>query len=245
MRGRNLPLPPGRRFIADLSWLATKVPQGVVRKTISLVAARDARNAAARSIPWTVILAKAFALAACDLPALRRTYAIVPWPHLHESEASVASIIIEREWRGEPSLFSARIKAPETKSLAAIAEELATALTEPIESYHIFNAMRRTNALPLPLRRLLWWFAFNSGPQRPKFFGTFGITVLGHRGVSVNYPVSPVTTVLTLGPFQADGTVELTVGFDHRTMDGAAVVDGIDALERHLNTTVAEELRTS
>jgi hypothetical protein len=243
MSGRRIALAPGRRFIADLSWLARKVPQGVVRRSISVVAVRDARGGAQTAIPWTVIFTKAYALAARDLPALRRNFAMLPWPHLYENQRSVAAIIVEREWDGETALLYARVKLPEERPLADIAQEVHLARTAPITEHKPFGSMRRTNRLPWPLRRMLWWTAFNWGKQRAKFFGTFGVTVLGHRGVSINFPVSPVTTVLTLGPFADDGTVEVTIGFDHRTMDGAMVADAFDAFERHLNETVAEELR--
>ncbi|MGL4242022.1 MAG: hypothetical protein ACRCTI_13010, partial [Beijerinckiaceae bacterium] len=202
MKGRMLKLSPGRRFIADLSWLARRIPQGVLRKTVSMANARDARAATGHQVPWTVIFAKAYALAARDVPDLRRNFAPLPWPHLYENASSVASIIVEREWQGETALLYAKVKQPEEKALADIAAELKLALTAPIESHKPFGSMRRTNRLPWPLRRLLWLAAFDLGPQRAKFFGTFGVTVMGHRGLSVNYPVSPVTSVLTLGPFR-------------------------------------------
>lgn len=243
MKGRTISLSPGRRFIADLSWLAVKVPQGVVRRTISLGQVREARAAAGVAVPWTIIFAKAWALAARDCAPLRQTYARIPWPHLYETDQSVASVIVERDWGGEAALVAAKLKRPEDRPLPDLAEELNHALTAPIEGHRHFRSMVRVNRLPLLLRRALWWFAFNAGPQRPKFFGTFGITVLGHRGVSVNYPVSPVTTVLTLGPFQDNDTVEVTVGFDHRVMDGAPIANAFDLLEARLNGAVADELR--
>jgi hypothetical protein len=243
MKGRSIPLSPARRLMADLSWLANRVPQGVLRRRIAIADVRAARASAATRVPWTVIFAKAYALAARDCPSLRRTYATIPWPHLYETEQSVASIIIEREWDGEPGLVPARIKNPEDKPLAAITAEVEAARLTPMAAHKPFRSMLRTNLLPWPLRRVLWWIAFNAGPQRHKFFGTFGLTALGHRGLSINYPVSPVTTVLTIGPFEAADVVEITIGFDHRTMDGAAVADAFDALERHLATTLASELR--
>ncbi len=243
MKGRSLRLSPARRLIADLSWLANRVPQGVVRREISIAAVKTARAAASRRVPWTVIFAKAYALAARDCPALRRTYAVIPWPHLYETEQSVASIIVERDWDGEPGLVPAKVKHPEDKPLAGIAAEVEQARTAPMAAHKPFRSMLRTNRLPWPIRRLLWWIAFNAGPQRHKFFGTFGLTALGHRGLAINYPVSPVTTVLTLGAFRPDDTVEITIGFDHRTMDGGAVAEAIDALERHLAITLAAELR--
>jgi hypothetical protein len=243
MSGRRIAIAPGRRFIADLSWLARQVPQGVVRRTISIAGARDARAASQTSIPWTVIFSKAYALAARDLPALRRNFAMLPWPHIYENQRCVAAIIVERQWDGETALLYAKVKQPDEKPLAEIAQEVRLARTAPIDGHKPFNSMRRTNRLPWPVRRLLWWTAFNWGQQRAKFFGTFGVTVLGHRGVSINFPVSPVTTVLTIGPFSAEGTAEVTIGFDHRTMDGATVADAFDAFERHLNDTVAREMR--
>ncbi len=243
MNGRTIPLSLSRRFISDLSWLANRVPIGVIRRTINITEIRDARKSATQSIPWTVIFAKAYALVARDCPPLRQTYATLPWPHLYEIDHSVASIIIEREWNGEQCLFPAKIKSPAEKSLLLISLELQRALTAPIQSHKPFKSLLRTSGLPLPIRRLLWWFAFNSGPQRPKFFGTFGMSVMGHLDTSVNYPVSPLTTFLTYGPFQTDGSVEITMGFDHRTMDGAIMAQAIGLLQNALNGPVAAELR--
>jgi hypothetical protein len=243
MKGARLKLSPGRRFIADLSWLAKGVPQGVVRRTISVAAAQAARAGAEPRIPWVILLAKAYGLAAAASPTLRRSYARLPWPHLFEAERSVASIMIERDWGGETAVLYARIKHPDEKPLVAMAAELEALRAEPVEKLRSLRSMRIANRMPLLVRRLLWWWMFNSGSQRGTFFGTFGITTLGARGVSMNYPVSPVTAVLVPGPFMPDGTMELTLGFDHRVMDGSAVADALDALELHLCTTVADELR--
>jgi hypothetical protein len=243
MKGRSLALSPARRFIADLSWLANRVPIGVIRRTINVKNVRDARKAAITPIPWTILFAKAYALVAKDCPPLRQTYATLPWPHLYEVEQSVASIIIERDWDGSPGLFPAKIKNIAEKSLDAIAAELNLALTAPVRDHKPFRTLLRVNRLPLLIRRFLWWFAFNAGPQRHKFFGTFGMSVLGHMNTSVNYPVSPVTTFITYGPFQPDGTVEVTMGFDHRTMDGAIVAQAMGLVEEALNGVISDELR--
>jgi hypothetical protein len=249
MIGRPIPLPPGRRFIADLSWMAQRVPQGYVRRVIRMDGAQAARALARRSggpsTPWTIIFARAYGLAAQELPHLRRVFAALPRQHIYEAQGSVATIMVERDWGGEASLFPAMLRNPEERSLAELAADLADALHAPIERHGQFGAMVRVNALPQPLRRLLWWYAFNVGEHRLAHFGTFAISVLGHRGISTNFTVSPVTTALTLAPFKADGSVELTVSFDHRALDGAAVADGVDLLETMLNGKVAEELRAA
>jgi hypothetical protein len=247
MIGKSIPLPPGRRFIADLSWIAARVPQGYVRRVIRIAevqaARQQARKFGAAPIPWTVIFARSYALAAQELPQLRRVFATLPRHHIHETAGSVATIMVEREWDGEQSLFPAMLRNPEDKALADLAADLAEALSAPIRQHAQYGAMVRVNAFPQALRRLLWWYAFNTGRHRPTHFGTFAISVLGHRGIATNYTVSPVTTALTLAPFRTDGTVELTMSFDHRALDGAAVADGIDLLETTLNGRIAEELR--
>jgi hypothetical protein len=246
MRGRYISLSPPRRFISDLSWLANRVPIGVLKRTISITSVASARKAAianmAASIPWTVIFAKAYALVAERNPELRQTYSILPWPHLYETQHSVASIMIERDWDGHQAIMPAKIKNPAGKSLAQISDELLVALKAPIVQHKPFHTLVRTTRLPLLLRRMLWWIAFNSGPQRHKFFGTFGISVLGHAGASVCFPVSPVTTFLSYGPFQADGSVEIIMSFDHRAMDGAVIAKAMGEIETVLKGAITEEL---
>ena len=61
---------------------------------------------------WTAIFVKAYALVASEFPELRRAYVKIPWPSLYEYPLSNASIIIERDYEGEASLFSILIKDP-------------------------------------------------------------------------------------------------------------------------------------
>jgi hypothetical protein len=244
MPDRSLALSPARKFMTDLGWLAMRVPLSVMKRTISIGDAQAARTAASIRIPWPLVFAKAYGLASQDCPALRRSYVPFPRQHLHEAEHSTATVIVERDWDGARAVLYARLRAPETKSLQALADELRAAVEAPFATFHAFRAVRITARLPRPLRRALWWYAFNSGRHRPRFFGTFGLTTLGRRGMSHVYPTSPVTSVLTMGPFQQDGRVEVTIGFDHRVLDGADVADAIEAFERHLNCAVAGELRT-
>jgi len=45
----RIELSPGRRFMADLSWLALKVPTSVLKRTIDLGPLSEARAASAES----------------------------------------------------------------------------------------------------------------------------------------------------------------------------------------------------
>jgi hypothetical protein len=243
MRARSIPLSLTRRFIADLCHTRQGVPLGVVRSTINVAAVRDARRAAAVQIPWTILFARAYALVARTTPELRQAYVRLPSPRLSESESSVASIMIERDWNGAVALFPARLKRPEDRSLIELAAELETMLTAPVEMIHHFKVIMRLSRWPWPVRRLLWWLAHNVGAWRPGYFGTFGISTLGAFGVTVNVPVSPLTNFVSYGPIAANGDVELLMGFDHRVMDGALIARTMRDLGEALNGPIVAELR--
>jgi hypothetical protein len=242
MRTRSVPLSVPRRFIADLSRARLAVPLGIVRRTINVGLLRQTRRET-RSIPWTILFAKAWALVAADKPALRQTYAKLPWPHLSEADASAATIMIEREWNGEAALFPAKLKRPAERSLTELAEELQRHVSGPVETNRHYAVILRLTRLPLPVRRLAWWVAFNVGAWRVAYFGTFGISVLGQTGVTIDVPVSPLTTFISYGPFQPNGDVEVIVAFDHRVMDGGLVAEAMKQLERVLNGEIVSELQ--
>ncbi|MCC5977656.1 MAG: hypothetical protein JJU21_06325 [Salinarimonas sp.] len=243
MRGRALPLSPARTLMADLSWMARRVPIGVIRRRIDLSTVIAARRAMpAPRVPFTAMTAKAFALVARDIPELRRSYAPFPRAHLYEVGVSVASIMIEREIDGERAVIPVRVRDPAGFSLREITTILENARAgEGAEAAHLAKLMR-ISRLPLPLRRLLWLWGFNSGRQRPNYFGTFGVSVLGHIGGEIVRPVSPLTSFVSYGPFDADGRTEMTMAFDHRVMDGALIVEAIGGIEAALNGPIRDEL---
>jgi hypothetical protein len=243
MRTRSLPLNRPRRFMADLCHITLGVPLGVIKRRINIGDVLRARAAAAAPVPWTVLFCKAWALAARDRPVLRQAYCKLPWPQLAEAEASVALIMIERAWHGERALFPAKLNRPAERTLTDLAADLARSRNAPIPSIRHFLVIDRICAWPGPIRRFLWWIAFNIGALRPTYFGTFGISVLGQSSAEIVSPVSPLTSFVSYGPFQPDGFVDVTIAFDHRVMDGAHVVEAILALEGHLNGLIMEELQ--
>jgi pyruvate/2-oxoglutarate dehydrogenase complex dihydrolipoamide acyltransferase (E2) component len=90
----------------------------------------------------------------------------------------------------------------------------------------------------------MWWLGLNLwGRVRAYFYGTFGLTGVGAYGASALNLVSPLTTTLTYGVFESDGSVDVRLSFDHRVMDGASPARALAALEEVLNGAILEELR--
>lgn len=242
MRGRFIPLSRPRRIVVDHCYFARKTPTGVLRRRINIAPLMKARAQAAQKIPWFTLFLKAYALVAQQRAPLRRVYVKLPWPHLYEYPASVASLVIERDYEGEDALFLARLKKPADRSMQELARAIAEAKTAPIESVKDFRLMLGFACVPTPLRRLLWWIGMNIGRQRANFFGTFGMSVLSADGTQVNFPISPWTSLISYGPIAENGDVEILIGFDHRVMDGAVISRAMGDLETMLNSEVAAEL---
>ena len=239
----SIPLSLPRRVMADMCHVRLSVPLGVVRRTLNIAPVREARNGAAITIPWTVLFARAYGLVAARTPALRRAYVKLPWPQLSEASRSIASVMIERTWQGEAALFPAKLKFPAERSIVDLAGELQAALAAPIDEVTHFDVIMRLARWPWPVRRLLWWLAFNVGAWRPGYFGTFGISVIGQSGTMIDLPVSPLSNFISYGPFAPNGDVEVIMAFDHRVMDGGVIVKALVDLESALNGLIVDELR--
>ncbi len=244
MRGRAIRLSVPRRIVVDLLYFARGVPTVPVQKRMSLGPLLAARAACRERPRWTVIFTKAYALMAREFPEFRRAYVKIPWPHFYEYPASNATVVIERDYRGEPGLFSISIKEPARQSLRDIGRQLEHASTAPLEDIKDFRRMVHFARLPRPLRRAFWWICLNIGRQRGNYFGTFGVSVYSALQAESLHPLSPLTTVLNYGVISSDGDVTVRIIYDHRVMDGATVARALARLEEILNTVVAEELRS-
>jgi hypothetical protein len=243
MKGRFVPLSLSRRLVVELGQLSLGQPRAVLQGRIAIPAVVAARAAARPRIPWPALFAKAQALAARELPSLRRFYVKLPWPHLHEVPRSVACLVVEREHAGEATPFLARIKDPDALPLAEIAGRIAHLKTAPLDQVKDYRAALVTARLPLPLRRFSFWLAANLGRQVPNYFGSFAISVLGGQGVAITQSIAIAPCFLNYGPIDAAGGVDIWLTIDHRVMDGAAGARAIRALEAMLNGPVLAELQ--
>lgn len=244
MRGRFIPLSVPRRMVEDLLYFAARIPTVPVQKRMALGPVVAARAACQERPRWTTIFAKAYGLVAREFPDLRRTYVQIPWPMLYEYPQSNANIVIERDYRGEPAIFSIQIKDPASTSLPDLGSQLHHASTAPIEEIKDFRRAMRIASLPRLLRRLMWWLGLNIGRQRANYFGTFGISVYSALNAESLHPLSPVTTLLNYGVINSDGEVTVRIIYDHRVLDGATVARVLGRLEQILNTVVADELKS-
>ncbi len=244
MQGRAVPLSLPRRLICDLMHFASGVPTVPVQRRMNLAPVLAARQSCADRPPWTGIFAKAFAVVANEFPPLRRAYCKFPWPHFYQYPASIASIAIEREWKGEPVVLALPVKDPARKPLSEIAQAIRHGVATPVESVARFRRIIQMTRWPRPIRRTLWWLALNVGRWRGHHFGTFGISVYSALGAESLHPLSPLTATLNYGVISNDGTVDVRIVYDHRVLDGSTVGRALARLEEVLNTLLRDELIT-
>lgn len=242
MRGKMIRLSIPRRMVGDLLYFAGGIPTVPVQKRMSLGPLAAARAASRERPRWTILFTKAYALMAREFPEFRRAYVKLPWPHLYEYPASNATVIIERDYHGEPGLFSISIKEPARQSLRDIGRQLEHASTAPVEQIKDFRRTIQFTRLPRPLRRAFWWLCLNIGRQRGNYFGTFGVSVYSALHAESLHPLSPLTTLLNYGVMSDDGVLDVRVIYDHRVMDGATVARALARLEEILNSAIKDEV---
>jgi hypothetical protein len=230
-------------MIESFTAMADDTTKGAIKRRMCLgplvAALRDAPGRPA----WSAMFAKGWGIVAETRPELRRLFVKLPWPHLYEVPVSVAAIVVERQVGGDSALFLGRIKDPAHVELGAITNQVQRYKAAPLEEIKDFRVALRVAGWPWLGRRLAWWIIQNFGRQRPNFLGTFGITLLGGEGVEITYAVSPWTTLITCGPIDPDGAVDVTCCFDHRVMDGVAIARALVHLEEVLNGPIAAEIR--
>jgi hypothetical protein len=80
MKGRRVPLSLPRRRAMEFSCAACRSPRATLSGRAQVGPLVVDRARAPARPPWSAILARAYALAAADLPLLRRVYVQLPWP---------------------------------------------------------------------------------------------------------------------------------------------------------------------
>jgi hypothetical protein len=210
-------------MVIDWLYFASGIPTVPVQKRMSIAPLVAARAACREPPRWTAIFTKAYALVAQESPELRRAYVKIPWPHLYEYPVSKASIVVERDYQGEPAVWSVLIKDPCGHTLRDIGRQLAHATTAPVQDIKDFRRWMRLTRLPRPLRRALWWTGLNIGRQRGNYFGTFALSVYSALKAESLHPLSPLTTMLNYGVMSEDGVLDVRIMYDHRVMSGATV----------------------
>jgi hypothetical protein len=242
--GFSVPLSPPRRLMGDYLHFAARVPSVPVERRMNVAAARDARERALPRPSWCSLFTKAWGFACAAHPPLRRAYLAFPWPHLYQHPISVATIAVERPYGDEDAVFFIQMTEPEKKPLLEIDRRLKWFKDRPLGSAAVMRRQLRLAGLPWPLRRLVWWGALHlGGRRRARFLGTFGVTSYSGLGATSLHPRGLLTSTLTYGPVEPDGTVSVRAVYDHRTLDGATVARALALAERVLQQEIVAELR--
>lgn len=246
-----MPLPPGhnirlsvpRRLMCDMMHFSKQVPVVAIERVLDLKRVVSARQALSQRPSWYALFLKAFGLVAQQHETLRRSYLSFPWPHLHQHACNVASLPIERRIGDEDGVLFIQIRNPEQRSLWELDAIIRNAKTAPLESIGDFNQQLLTARLPLPLRRLTWWMGLNvSGKWHARYFGTYGVTGVASLGSTSLHFISPLTSALTYGIFEPDGTVTARLAYDHRVMDGTIPAKAMEELEKTFRGPIVNEL---
>jgi hypothetical protein len=239
--GRRMWVPASRRLSCDLLYFNRRVPLCGHDLNADLSAVHEARKECAVRVSWPALFMKAYALVAREIPALRQTWHTFPWPHLYQHPDSTGVLTVQRSIHGEPWLFWGKIAGLEQLPLAVIQQRIDTFTSE--ECSIVFRKQLQMAQLPVLLRRLLWWWNLNVATRaRSKRLGTFILSTLSGRGVSIQVPPSIHTGCLTYGPLDADNVSRITLAYDHRIMDGALVAEALQRLTQILNQEIAAEL---
>ncbi len=203
-----------------------------------------ARDTADPKPGWYPVLLKAFAIAATAVPDLRRSLLTSPYPRLYEHACSVATVTVEREVDGVPSVLFFLIRQPESTPLNEIDARFKRIKTAPLQEIADFRRLILLMRFPRLIRRFLWWLALRtSGSWRQKYCGTFGVTSVVSAGATVHIPICPLTSTFTFGQVKQDGSVLLRLAFDHRVLDGVAAARGLVEVEKALRGPILSELR--
>jgi hypothetical protein len=243
MRGRWIDLSGPRRFVGDVTHLASRIPTIPVQRRMGIAAVAAARAAIPDRPCWPAVFLKAYAQVADELPELRRAYLALPWPHLCEYPTSIASIAVERKHEGESGVFFGRIGNPARLPLTDIHTRIRQFAEDPLESVRDFRKMLAFTRWPRSVRRALLWLGLNLSRTRPGQFGTFGLSVYSSLGAESLHPLSPLTTTFNYGVIDSDGTVMVRLVYDHRVFDGSTAARALNRLETVLNGQILGELR--
>ena len=243
-KGHRVRLSAARGLIVEMLRACRGIPTVVAERRLELADLVAARRQAAIRPAWSVIIAKAFAIVAAEMPSLRQSFVAFPWAYLYEHVEPVASIVVEREYQGENIVFFRCLRQAHLRSLANLDAQMRHAKEAPVESVAEYRLFLRLARLPWPLRRFVLWLSFHaSGRLREQHLGTFGLTSTAYEGAGLLQLITPLTATLHYSLLDADGGLEMRLTFDHRVLDGAEAARALVALEKTLTGAILAEVR--
>jgi len=243
--GRTIPLSLPRRIIGDLMYFAQRVPTVPVQRLMNLSTLVQTRRRLAQRPSWVILFTKAYAMVCEQIPELRRSYLAWPTARLYEHAQSIASVAIQRQYEGEPSVWFARLREPHRQPIVELERLLRQQRELPLTQIKHMRRLLHVARWWQPLRRLAWALALNcSGVWRERYCGTFGVTVYSKLGAESLHPLSPLTTTLNYGVIGDGSQVPVRIIYDHRVMDGPTVARALAMLEQVLTTAIHAEVES-
>jgi len=242
--GFYTPLSLARQYRCDLIHLSRQTPTQTTLRRMDLSRTLAARAMAAPRPSWNAIFTKAYALVSLTWPHLRRAFLSFPWARVYEHPVSVASVALERRFLDEDAIFYAPIQQPETLALVDLDLQLRRCKELPLEKIGAFRRSLLLTRWPRPIRRGLRWLMQNGqGRRRATSLGTFAVSACSALGAELLQPLCWLTSTLTFGVIQPDGSVDVRILSDPRVLDSPVVARVLADLERVLTQEIVAELR--
>lgn len=202
----------------------------------------EIRRESAVRISWPVIFMKAYSIVSAAHPVLRQWFQKFPLPHVGQSPDVVAMVAVTRQHEGHDWLFFGRFDRPEQQSLQDLQDRLDLYQNDPVDV--AFRTQARFAIYPRFIRKAVFWGKLNlSGNRRLKRFGTFGLTSISGSGATIQVPPTVNTSAITYGPMDDNNRSLVTIGYDHRLMDGMTVAGFLQELDDTLHGPILQELQ--
>ncbi len=238
---RRMLVPRSRALVTDVLRLHRLVPTCAHDRRFQLHELSELRAQLVARISWPVLFLKAYSAVCARHPKLLQTWRTWPFAHVFQHAEPVATVAVHRRYHDDDWLLWGRIQSPQTRSLGQLQTQMDRFVEGPVEE--VFRQQLQLSLVPEPLRRFVWWWNLNlSGQKRAKRVGTFLLTTLASRQTEISHPPSFLTSSLTYGPLDRDGSCRVTLVYDHRLMDGAFVADRLAELEAELRGAMFVEL---
>src|SRR5262249_17821424 len=240
---RSSSIPLHRRWMGDIIHFGMKSQTVGCNWIINVAAAAEARKTRHPPVSWVAVWVRAIAMAGSKWPELRTCYLPYPWPRMYLHPFTVATLLVERDWRGASAVFLDTVKNPEALSIIEIDQIFQSLRKLPVESVGAFRLLIRVSKLPLLLRRFLWSIAlYWSGRLRSKYVGSIAINFIRAQRFAIAQTKTAISFTIWFGLVKPNGDMLVQLFWDHRVLDGMAANRMIRDLEAMMNAEIVEEL---
>lgn len=177
-------------------------------------------------------------------------------PRIARYESVNGKVAFDKEVNGRRVVLTAVLPDLQTSTMDEIQEAVDYFRRGDPHTLPDFSGARSLHRLPWPLGAALYRAGARPLRLRPRLFGTFAVSSLGHRPVDGFHSVGGTTVTLGMGrvterPVVKDGqikvapTMRLSLTFDHRVIDGAEAADILGDIKDELETLPLPVLPTA